>query len=83
MAPIQDGGGTDTELFLSELSSSPDQDATIQFSHERFVPPDSLNPAPGDHHPEIAPFLNIEQPVSLLPIRPVRQMHRPFPLSAV
>ncbi|KAJ8580987.1 hypothetical protein M405DRAFT_847316 [Rhizopogon salebrosus TDB-379] len=62
MTPIQDGGGTDTELFLSELSSSPDQDATIQFSHERFVPPDSLNPEPCDHHPEIAPFLNIEQP---------------------
>jgi hypothetical protein len=65
MTLIQDGGGTETELFLSDLSSSLDQDATIQFSHERFIPPDALNPESGDYHPEIAPFVNIEQPVSL------------------
>lgn len=60
-----DGASTDTELFLSELSSSPDQNATIQFSHQRFVPSDSLIPESGDHHPEIAPFLDVEQSVSL------------------
>lgn len=55
--------GSDTELILSEPSSSPEQDATIQFSHQRFVPSDSLKPESGDH-PEIAPFLT-EEPVSL------------------
>ncbi|OJA16312.1 hypothetical protein AZE42_03367 [Rhizopogon vesiculosus] len=62
-------GAADTELFPSEPSSSPDQDttiqftqdATIQFSHRRFVPPDSLSPE-SVVRPEIAPFLNAEQP---------------------
>ncbi|KAG1871333.1 hypothetical protein DFJ58DRAFT_904002 [Suillus subalutaceus] len=51
--------GSDTELILSEPSSSPEQDATIQFSHQRFVPSDFLKPESGDH-PEIAPFLTEE-----------------------
>jgi len=63
MALIQLDDRTDTDLFLSELSPPPDQDVTIQFSHGRFVPSDSLNPESGDH-PDIAPFLNTEQHVS-------------------
>lgn len=55
--------GSDTELILSEPSSSLEQDATIQFSHQRFVHSDFLKPESGDH-PEIAPFLT-EEPVSL------------------
>ncbi|KAG1739309.1 hypothetical protein EDB19DRAFT_1711525 [Suillus lakei] len=51
--------GSDTELILAEPSSSPEQDATIQFSHQRFVPSDFLKPESGDH-PEIAPFLTEE-----------------------
>lgn len=54
--------GSDTELILSEPSSSLEQDATIQFSHQRFVPPDFLKPESGDH-PEIAPFLT-EEPLT-------------------
>lgn len=51
--------GFDAELILSEPSSSPEQDVTIQFSHQRFVPPYCLKPESGDH-PEIAPFLTEE-----------------------
>lgn len=54
--------GSDTELILSEPSSSLEQDATIQFSHQRFVPSDFLKPESGDH-PEIAPFLT-EEPLT-------------------
>ncbi|KAG2029697.1 hypothetical protein BDR03DRAFT_906490 [Suillus americanus] len=50
---------SNTELILSEPSSSPEQDGTIQFSHQRFVPSDFLTPESGDH-PEIAPFLTEE-----------------------
>ena len=83
MALIQLDGSTDTDLFLSELSPPPDQDVTIQFSHGRFVPSDSLNPESGDH-PDIAPFLNTEQHVSFfrtLVTRSVRQTHRTFPIA--
>jgi hypothetical protein len=55
--------GLDAELILAEPSSSSEQDATIQFLHQRFVSPDFPKPESGDH-PEIAPFLT-EEPVSL------------------
>lgn len=56
---------SDTELILAEPSSSPEQDATIQFSHQRFVHPDLLKPESGDY-PEIAPFLTEEPFPSLI-----------------